>query len=126
MKLTIADFTLLHLHRNKHLYKGLQASVKLTQEGIAKTLEIHQPQVALAIKHLKESGWIGEQWAYIPTIERRRKIYLLTIHGLERVTELNKMMEGEEIPEVPCEICGQVIFSGYIGVKSPAIAQEHI
>ena len=61
-----------------------------TASGIEKGTGLHQPEVSLAMKELKECNWINEREGKKPGKGRPYKVYSLKIGFDEIVTQLEK------------------------------------
>ncbi len=86
----IAD-TLISLGMNRSVARTLtylQNVDEATAVELEKGAGLHQPEVSLAVKELKESGWINEREKKKPGKGRPHKIYSLKIGFKDIVVQL--------------------------------------
>ncbi len=92
---------LLHLETLKDSSKGFERNKKaphgLCQNGISEAIDLSQGRTSHLLKDLMEDGLIKEDVRRVVGYKRRRKVYTLTIDGLEKAREIQKELEKERV-----------------------------
>lgn len=88
LKLTIEERILVHLLSYPEEDFSMPAPFDVCQEGIAAAVEVKRSQISRALGSLKEKDLVVEKLANIVDHARRRKVYFLTIPGIQKAKEI--------------------------------------
>lgn len=95
--ITVKEKIIIHLLENFIVEPIFEAPKELSQDGIASAIGTRRSYVASAIKGLIEKGLVKENKARVKGEQRKRKIYLLTIQGLDNSRRLKDFIENKKI-----------------------------
>lgn len=100
-KVTLADRTLLHMYRYRHIPPTIElgAPKEITQDGVAEVLSISRSHAALLTNRLEEAGFLVSGKARINGVNCRvpRKVYFITNAGIE---ECRSMLSAKGDPNI--------------------------
>lgn len=93
-----AELIIIHLSKYsiQEYEFGFLAPFEITQDGIAKALDIGRNNVPRLLKKLVESGYVEEKKAHVMGAKHIRKVYTLTPKGILLLNDLIKKYELEK------------------------------
>lgn len=95
--LTVADRIVIHLSNYTKYLESYDVPIDISQDGIAAGLRISRAHATIELKKLKENGYVTEKQSHIKKGKTRRKVYFLSPRGEERVAEILKYVEENDI-----------------------------
>ncbi|MFW6176211.1 MAG: tetratricopeptide repeat protein [Thermoplasmatota archaeon] len=96
---TVKEKILLHLRGFEDYIEKTSVPKKITQAGIAETLNVSKGHISKVIYRVKNSdeGLLIERVKHIDGLKRMRKIYFLTSKGIEKSKDIRNRLIDEEI-----------------------------
>ncbi len=92
--LTVGEGILLHLFPYRRSTDAYTVPLAVSQEGIARRLDISRGHVSSTLKTLKERGLVEERLCHIKSIPRKRKSYFLTDAGIVSARALKRRLRA--------------------------------
>lgn len=96
---TVKERILLHLRGYEDYLNRKSVPYKITQAGIAETLDISLGHVSKVIQRLKETedDILQEELKHIEGLKRKRKVYFLTPKGIEKEKSIRERLMEEKV-----------------------------
>jgi tetratricopeptide (TPR) repeat protein/DNA-binding MarR family transcriptional regulator len=95
---TVKEKILLHLFDYSRFTERYESPPEVTQEAIARAVEIRVHHVNQYVKPLVSEDLVEERTAHVSGVARRRKVYFLTSSGRSRVAALREELLDESVP----------------------------
>ena len=94
-RLTVKERLLLHLYEFAKFYDSWDVPEGITQNGIAKAMEIRLAHVSQYVRPLIREGLARERMAHVPGVRRKLKAYDLTELGKREAARLRESVRSE-------------------------------
>lgn len=98
--ITVEERLLLHLLDYSKYEDAYDVPIELSQEGIAKAINIRRNDVSRTIKNIISKGWVDVRLGHVEGVGRRRKVYFLTPSGYSNAIKIKEAIMELEIPIV--------------------------
>jgi DNA-binding MarR family transcriptional regulator len=98
--ITVEERLLLHLLDYSKYEDAYDVPISLSQEGIAKAINIRRNDVSRTIKNIINKGWVDVRLGHVEGVGRRRKVYFLTPSGYTNALKIKDAILELEVPIV--------------------------
>ena len=99
--LTVGERIILHLAQFSKYQDEYDVPFDVSQDGIASALRISRAHAAIELKKLRDGDDIVERLAHIRKGRNRRKVYFLTMRGVDKARRIRDFAEKEGIDVRP-------------------------
>jgi len=96
--ITVEERLLLHLLDYSKYEDAYDVPISLSQEGIAKAINIRRNDVSRTIKNIINKGWVDVRLGHVEGVGRRRKVYFLTPSGYTNALKIKEAILELEVP----------------------------
>ncbi len=97
ISLPIRKRIILHLKNYVNYKDAFEVDNTITQEGIAKAINIRLEHVSRSVKRLVDNDYLYFRSTHIKSLNRRKRAYFLTVKGIEYANEIINEIENNLI-----------------------------